>query len=63
MRQALEDDPNSARAHAALATAYLYQGRKELTPLEARRAIELDPNERDGFTPLAYYHQWNGEYE
>jgi Tfp pilus assembly protein PilF len=63
LRHALQDDPKSARAHASLAMVYLYQGRKELTPLEARRAIELDPNERDGFFMLAYYHQWNGEYE
>jgi len=49
----LQDDPNSARAHASLALVYLYQGRKELTPLEARKALELDPNEREGFTMLA----------
>jgi Tfp pilus assembly protein PilF len=42
---------------------YLYQGRKELAPLEARRALALDPNEREGFTMLAYCHQWDGEYE
>ncbi len=63
LRRALQDDPNSARAHASLALVYLYQGRKELTPLEARKALELDPNEREGFTMLAMYHQWNGEYE
>jgi Tfp pilus assembly protein PilF len=63
LRHALQDDPNSARAHASLAMVYLYQGRKELTPLEARKAIELDPNEKDGFTTLAYYHLWNGEHE
>ena len=63
LRQALADDPNSARAHASLAMVYLYQGRKELTPQEARKAMELDPNERDGPGMLAMYHQWNGEYE
>jgi Tfp pilus assembly protein PilF len=63
LRQALQDDPKSARAHAALAMVYGYQGRKELMPLEARRAIELDPNEKDGPNFLAMYHQWNGEYE
>jgi Tfp pilus assembly protein PilF len=63
LRRALEDDPNSARAHSALALVYQYQGRKELVPAEARRALELDPNERDGSQFLAMYHQWNGEYD
>jgi Tfp pilus assembly protein PilF/tRNA A-37 threonylcarbamoyl transferase component Bud32 len=63
LRQALKDDPNSARAHASLAMVYLYQGRKELVPQEARKAMELDPNERDGPGMLAMYHQWNGDYE
>jgi Tfp pilus assembly protein PilF len=62
LRRALQDDPNSARAHSALALAYFYQGRKELTQLEARKAIELDPNERDGSNFLALYHQHNGDY-
>jgi Tfp pilus assembly protein PilF len=63
LRRALQDDPNSARAHASMAYVYFYQGRKELMPLEARKAMELDPNERDGPMNLAAYHQWNGEYE
>ena len=63
LRRALQDDPDSARAHASLASVYLYQGRKELMPQEARKAMELDPNERDGFMLLAMYHQWSGEYE
>jgi Tfp pilus assembly protein PilF len=63
LQRALKDDPNSARAHSALAMVYLYQGRKELTPQEARKAIELDPDERDGPNFLAIYHLWNGEYE
>jgi Tfp pilus assembly protein PilF len=63
LRRALEDDPNSARAHASLAMVYLYQGRKELMPQEARKAIELDPSEKDGPNFLALFHAWNGEYE
>jgi Tfp pilus assembly protein PilF len=63
LRRALDDDPHSARAHASLALVYLYQGRKELVPQEARKAMELDPNERDGPGMLAMYDQWNGEYE
>jgi len=63
LRRALQDDPNSARAHASLAYVYFYQGRKELMPQEARRAMALDPNEREGPMNLAMYRQWNGEYE
>jgi len=63
LRRALEDDPNSARAHASLAMVYQFQGRKDLMPPEARKATELDPSERDGTMMLAMYHQWSGEYE
>jgi Tfp pilus assembly protein PilF len=63
LQRALKDDPDSARAHSALAMVYLYQGRKELTPQEARKAMELDPGERDGPNFLAIYHLWNGEYK
>ena len=63
LKRALQDDPNSARAHAALSLTYQYQGRKDLMRREAERALELDPNERDGLTSLAIYHQFSGEYE
>jgi Tfp pilus assembly protein PilF len=63
LQRALHDDPNSARAHSALAMVYLYQGRKDLMPQATRRAIELDPNEKDGPVMLAIYHQWSGEYD
>ena len=63
LRRALQEDPNSARAHASLGLMYLYQGRKELAVQEARRTIELDPNERDGTTALANYYQFNGDIQ
>jgi len=63
LRRALEDDPNSARAHASLAMVYQFQGRKDLMLPEARKATELDPSERDGTMMLAMYHQWSGDYE
>jgi serine/threonine protein kinase/Flp pilus assembly protein TadD len=63
LRRALQDDPNSARAHASLAMVYLYQGRKELVPQEARRTMELNPSDKDGPLMLAVYHKWSGEYQ
>jgi serine/threonine protein kinase/Flp pilus assembly protein TadD len=63
LQRALREDPNSARVHSALALAYLDLGRKELMPQEARRAMELDPNDKDGPNFLAIYHQLNGDYE
>ncbi len=63
LRRALVDDPNSAMAHASLAAVYVFQGRKERVLQEARRALELNPGEKDGLSLLAIYHQWNGDYE
>ncbi len=34
-----------------------------MAPQEARKTTELDPNEREGYSGLAMYHQLNGEYE
>jgi tetratricopeptide (TPR) repeat protein len=61
LKRALRDDPNLARAHAHLGSLYQYLGRKDLMRREAERAIELDPNDRDGLVTLAIYHQFNGE--
>ncbi len=63
LRQALQDDPYSARAHASLAACYFYQGRMDLVPGEATKATELDPNEKDGWSVLAWYYQCRGEYD
>ncbi|MCX6577575.1 MAG: protein kinase [Candidatus Aminicenantes bacterium] len=62
LRRALEDDPNSARAHSSLAALYFYQGRKELTLQEAEKALKIDPQEMDAKTWLANYHASNGDY-
>ena len=63
LRRALQDDPNSARAHASLSAVYSYQGRKELALEEARKAIKMDPNEREGYSVLGILLMLNGEYE
>ncbi|MGZ4886253.1 MAG: tetratricopeptide repeat protein, partial [Candidatus Aminicenantales bacterium] len=62
LRQALRDDPRSSRAHSGLAALYFYQGRKELVFAEAKRALEIDPNEVDAANWLANYHAANGDF-
>ena len=62
LRRALQDDPNSARAHSSLAALYLYQGRKELTLEEAEKALKIDPQEKDAQNWLANYYKLNGDY-
>lgn len=62
LRRALQDDPNCARAHSALASVYFYQGRKELVRVEAEKALELRPEEHDARIWLSGYHGLNGDY-
>ncbi|HEX2695576.1 MAG TPA: protein kinase, partial [Acidobacteriota bacterium] len=62
LRRALQDDPNSARAHSGLSAAYFDQGRKELAFEEAKRALAIDPNEVDASNWLANYYSSNGDY-
>jgi serine/threonine protein kinase len=63
LHQAITDDPKSARAHAWLAFAYYYQGRKDRMPEAVDKALALDPNDREAQMMMAFYHQLNGEYE
>jgi len=62
LRRALQDDPDSARAHASLAALYFYQGRKDLMPEEAKKALALNPDEMDGKIWLFNYYAMSGEY-
>ncbi|MBI3667111.1 MAG: protein kinase [Acidobacteria bacterium] len=62
IRRALADDPNSARAHSALAAVYAYQGRKELVPGEAEKALKANPAEPAAYIWLSNYHALNGDY-
>lgn len=62
LRRALQDDPNSARAHSGLSAAHFYQGRKELAFEEAKRALAIDPDEVDASNWLANYYSSNGDY-
>ncbi len=62
LRRALQDDPGSARGHASLEALYFYQGRKDLIPEEAKKALALNPDEIDARIWLSNYHVANGEY-
>jgi len=62
LRRALQDDPDSARSYSALAALHFYQGRKDLIPEEAKKALSLNPNEIDAKNWLSNYYVMNGEY-
>jgi len=62
LRRALQDDPDSAHSHSALAALHFYQGRKDLIPEEAHKALSLNPNEIDAKNWLSNYYAMNGEY-
>jgi len=62
IRKALKDNPECGRAHSALATIYLYTGRKELAPGEVARALKDNPNDVTAFAALSMYHTMNGDY-
>jgi serine/threonine-protein kinase len=61
-RRALQDDPNCARAHSALAAIYIYQGHKELVLQEAEKALALNPDDLDALNWLQNYHDLNGDH-
>jgi Tfp pilus assembly protein PilF len=62
LRHAIQDDPNAALAHAALAAAYLYRGRKELVPAQIEKALKINPEDLVSKSWLMNYHQYAGEY-
>ena len=61
LRRALQEDPNSARAHSSLVAMHFYQGRKELMLEEAEKALKIDPQEKDAQNWLAQYYKSNGD--
>jgi adenylate cyclase len=62
LRRALQDDPDSARAHSSLAALFFYQGRKDLMPEEVKKALASNPNEVDAKIWWSNYHAANGDY-
>ncbi len=61
VRKALEQDPQNARAHSALAAIYFYQARLPEMLEEIRKAKEYGA-EYDTSVWLGLYHQLRGEY-
>jgi len=47
LRRALQDDPETIRAHSSLAALYFYQNRKEAALAEVDKALKLDPLDLD----------------
>ncbi|HEX9764571.1 MAG TPA: protein kinase, partial [Candidatus Acidoferrales bacterium] len=62
VRRALQDDPSAGHPHSVLAGIYLYQGRKELVPGEAEKALAANPDDLDARSWLIGYHWLNGDY-
>ncbi|MEN6310542.1 MAG: protein kinase, partial [Acidobacteriota bacterium] len=62
LRRALQDNPDSARSHSSLAALHFYQGRKDLIPEEAKKALSLNPKEIDAKIWLSNYYAMIGEY-
>jgi serine/threonine protein kinase len=62
LRQALQDDPNLASVHSALAAVYLLQGRKELMPAELEKALKANPNTPEALNWMLNYHRLNGDF-
>jgi tetratricopeptide (TPR) repeat protein/predicted Ser/Thr protein kinase len=62
LRRALQDDSDSASAHSSLAALYFFQGRKDLIPDEANKALALNPDGPDAKIWLFNYYALSGEY-
>jgi tetratricopeptide (TPR) repeat protein len=62
MRDAAQDDPNLARAHAGFAAIYMMQGHKEQVRAEVDQALKVHPEDEDALHMLMLYHLYSGEY-
>jgi Tfp pilus assembly protein PilF len=61
LRRALNDAPRTARVYSCFEALYLYQGRKELIPEAARKALAINPREVDAEIFLANYYASNND--
>ncbi|MFQ6043387.1 MAG: tetratricopeptide repeat protein [Candidatus Poribacteria bacterium] len=63
LKQAIENNPNMADAHAALGRCYLKQGHKELALEELEASIRLDPKFAPAYLGLARYYSSEENYQ
>ena len=61
IQQGLRDDPTFSHGHAALAALCLLHGRREEAPIEAAKALKLNPRDIDARHWLAVYHLYSGD--
>ena len=59
--KATELDDGLAQAHGVLGHALLWQKRHDDALAETRRALDLDPNDADGYVALSQVLVWNGQ--
>ncbi|MCI0355267.1 MAG: tetratricopeptide repeat protein, partial [Acidobacteria bacterium] len=62
LQRALQDDPDCAIAHSALATAYYYQGRPELMRSELDAALKVNPHEHNAIVQMGVFQLVSGNY-
>jgi serine/threonine protein kinase/thioredoxin-like negative regulator of GroEL len=61
LKRALQDDPESARAHSALGAVYFYGGKSDLLWKESEKALQINPNELDADNWLISAEQMGGD--
>lgn len=61
-RRVLDDDPTSAQGHVTLGSVYMLTGRKDLSSMALKRALELQPRSTEVAIWLGNLHLMNGEF-
>jgi tetratricopeptide (TPR) repeat protein len=61
LQRALQDEPDTARAHSSLAALYFFQGRKDLMIAEAEKALNLNSWDIDAKIWMGNYYMSIGD--
>lgn len=62
-QRAVEADPNSADARAALSLTYASSGRPREAEAEAKKAVQMDPQNASGYSNLSYFSRQSGKLD
>ena len=62
-RKAIELDESNATAHSLVSSIYTFQNRHDLAIKEARRAIEINPNDAVSYHELGWALLWSGRID